>query len=110
MTLYPTWGIWMFGGMIVFVLIALGVAVWMFSEYFALKGHFNPSDDLIGQVGQIRKECSPHQKGKIYVAGAYWDAISEFGTIREGEDAKVTAYKEKFLIVQKVDLIPSRQV
>jgi len=103
----PTWGLWMFGGLGVVLLIALGITVWMFSEYFALKGHYDPEEDLIGQIGNMRKECSPHQKGKIYVAGAYWDCISEFGTIREGEDAKVSSIREKFLMVQKVDLITS---
>jgi len=99
------WMIWIVGGLAVVLLAALGISVWMASEYFSLRGHFNPSDDLIGQVGTVKKECTPHQRGKVYVAGAYWDAVSEFGALHEGEDAQVTEVREKFLLVRKVDLL-----
>jgi membrane protein implicated in regulation of membrane protease activity len=95
-----------FGVAIVLVAILI-LGVWMFMEYFSLKGHFDITDGLIGQLGTVKKECTPHQRGKVYVAGAYWDAICEHGSLHVGEDIKVIRVAEKFLIVVKVDLIGS---
>ncbi len=100
-----SWAWIIYGGLIVLLLGALGLTAWMMAEYFSIKGHFNPTDDLLGQIGNVKRECTPHQRGKVYVAGAYWDAVSEYGALREGEDVRVVAVKEKFLVVGKVDLI-----
>jgi membrane-bound ClpP family serine protease len=100
------WIPWMlYTGLTVAILAAVFLTFWMMKEYLSLPGHFNVSNGLIGQVGTVKKECTPHQKGKVYVAGAYWDAISEFGALREGDDIKVVEVKDKFLLVGKVDLI-----
>ena len=95
----------LFGGIVILLIAALGVTAWMLAEYFALKGHYDPTEELIGQIGTVKKECTPHQRGKVYVAGSYWDAVSEHGAVHEGEDIRVIAVKERFLVVGKVDLI-----
>ena len=100
-----SWATWIFGGLGVLLVAALGLTVWIFAEYFSLKGHYNPIDELVGQIGTVKKDCSPHQRGKVYVAGAYWDAVSEYGSLSEGEDIKVVAVKEKFLVVSKAELV-----
>jgi len=105
MSMIPTWGTWIFGGLGVLLIAALGLAAWMMAEYFGLKGHYDPTENLIGEIGTVKKDCTPHQRGKVYVAGAYWDAVSEYGALRDGEDVRVIAVKEKFLVVNKVDLV-----
>jgi len=108
MSFLLSWTTWIFGGLAVLLVAALFLSAWMFAEYFSLKGHFDPEDELVGQVGTVRKECSPHQRGKVYIAGAYWDAVSDFGSIQEGEDIEVVAVKGKFLVVRKVDLVSGK--
>ncbi len=102
---YIWWITWVVGGLAVLLLATLFITAWMAKEYFSLKGHFDPTEDLIGQFGTVKRECTPHKRGKVYVAGAYWDAVSVFGALHEGDDIKVIETKEKFLIVSKVDLI-----
>ena len=92
-------------GVPIILLVALFVTIWIFKEYFSIKGHYPVTDDLIGRIGIVKKECSPHQRGKVYVAGAYWDAICEHGSLHLGDDIKVLRVEEKFLVVSKVDLI-----
>ena len=88
------------------VLIGIvAIGVWMFKEYYSIKGHFDPYENLVGESGTVKQECSPHKKGKVYVAGAYWDALSEFGSVKEGDDIRVSGLKEKLLIVVKVDMM-----
>jgi membrane protein implicated in regulation of membrane protease activity len=102
-----SWMSWIFVGAVVLVLLLLVVTVWMFAEYLGLRGHFNPDEYLIGEIGTVKKECTPHQRGKVYADGAYWDAVSEFGHLAVGDDIRVVAVKDKFLVVQKVDLVGS---
>lgn len=89
---------------VIILLAALGLTVWMAKEYFALPGHFDVSMNLLGQKGTVKTEITPHRRGKVYVAGAYWDAISQFGAIPEGKDVEVVEVREKFLVVKAVDL------
>lgn len=105
MSFLLSWTTWIFGGLAILLVAGLLLTAWMFAEYFSLKGHFNPEEELIGQIGTVKKECTPHQRGKVYVAGAYWDAVSEYGSLHEGEDVKIVAVKQKFVVVQKVDLV-----
>jgi membrane protein implicated in regulation of membrane protease activity len=100
-----SWTTWIFGGLTVLLLAALLLSAWMLAEYFSLKGNFPVEESLIGQIGTVKKETTPHQRGKVYVAGAYWDAISDYGSLHEGEDIEVVEVKEKFLVVRKVDLV-----
>jgi len=98
--------LWILYSGLTIVLIGIVIlAVWMFKEYFALKGHSDPYEDLIGELGTVKQECTPLKKGKVYVKGAYWDAVCEFGSLNVGEDIKVTGLKEKLLIIVKVDLL-----
>ena len=96
---------WINYGVPIILLAGLGIAVWMFMQYFSIKGNYPVTEDLIGQIGIVKKDCSPHQRGKVYVDGAYWDAICEHGSVRIGDDIKVIRVEEKFLVVAKVDLI-----
>jgi len=95
-------------GLIIVLLGAIVIAVWMAYEYFSIKGHFDPYESLIGQIGTVKQECSPHKRGKVYVIGAYWDAVSEFGSVGIGDEIKVVGMKERLLIVQKVDLLAEK--
>jgi len=100
------WLTWiLYAGLVLLGLATVFFTVWMAVEYFSLKGHFNPTDELVGQLGTVKKECSPHQKGKVYVAGAYWDAVSQFGTLQINDDIRIVEVREKFLVVNKADLI-----
>jgi len=99
------WSFWIAGGIAVLLLALLFLAVWMAKEYFSLPGHFAVSQGLVGQIGTAKTEISPHQRGKVYVAGAYWDAISEFGVIHLDKDVQVVEFREKFLVVRPVDLV-----
>ncbi len=105
--LFFGWMSWILGGAILLVILVVGVTVWMAAEYFGLRGHFNPDENLIGEIGTVKKECTPHQRGKVYVDGAYWEAVSEFGHLAVSDDTRVVAVKDKFLVVQKVDLVGS---
>ena len=88
----------------IIVLAALALTVWMAKEYFALPGHYSVSKFLLGEKGTVKTELTPHKRGKVYVAGAYWDAVSQFGAIPEGKDIEVVEVREKFLVVKAVDL------
>jgi membrane-bound ClpP family serine protease len=103
------WMNWIVGGIALLIILVLGITAWMMAEYFALKGHFDPDETLIGEIGTVRKECTPHQRGKVYVMGAYWDAVSEFGSLAVGDDIRVVESKDKFLVVQKIDLVSGGQ-
>jgi membrane-bound ClpP family serine protease len=96
---------WLWGGIGVFLLAVLFLVVWMAKEYFSLKGHFAVTDNLIGQIGTVKVECSPTKRGKVYVAGAYWDAVSESGVLPLDSDIEVVRSEEKFLIVRAKKLI-----
>lgn len=105
MSIWLQMSFWINLGVGVILVAALFLTVWMFKEYFNIKGHYKVTDDLIGQIGTVRKECTPHQRGKVYVVGAYWDAICEHGSLHVGDDIKVLRVGEKFLVVMKVDLV-----
>ncbi len=101
--------LWLFYfGLVIVILAVIGLSIWMLKEYFQLKGHYDPSEELIGQVGTVKKDCTAHQRGKVYVAGAYWDAISAIGALHQGEDIQVVEVRDKFLVVNRVDLIQKK--
>ena len=89
---------------VIILLAALGLAIWMAKEYFALPGHYSVSRYLLREKGTVKIELTPHKRGKVYVAGAYWDAVSQYGVIQEGKDIEVVEVREKFLVVKPVDL------
>ncbi len=60
---------------------------------------------LTGEVGTLKAECTPHRLGEVYVADAYWDAISEDGVIHAGKDVEVVEVREKFLVLRPIDLV-----
>jgi membrane protein implicated in regulation of membrane protease activity len=91
--------------LIVVVIAAAFLVIKMAADYFSLPGHFAVSKGLIGQVGTVKVECTQHQRGKVYVAGAYWDAVTQFGIAHEGTDIEVVEVKERFLVVKPIDLI-----
>ena len=101
---FVLWSVWISGGIVVLLLALLFLGVWMAKEYFSLPGHYPVSQGLVGQVGTAKTDLSPHQRGKVYVAGAYWDGVSEYGTIHAGKDVQVVEFREKFLVVKPVDL------
>lgn len=103
------WVSWIVGGIALILLAALFITVWMFKEYFSLPGHFAPTEDLRGQIGTVKSECTPHKRGKVYVAGAYWDAISDFGALHIDDDVQVVEIRSKFLVVRRVDLVGGGQ-
>lgn len=102
---FAQFSIWLQIGLGIILVGAIFLAVWMFKEYFSIKGHYEPAEDLIGEVGTVKKECTPHQRGKVYIAGAYWNAICEHGNANVGDDVRVTGFNDKFLVVTKIDLI-----
>lgn len=100
------WFSWIPGALLIALpLIILLIVGWMAKEYFSLPGHFDVTQNLLGEIGTVKSEISPHQRGKVYVAGAYWDAVSEFGRIPVGKDIQVVEVKERFLVVRPVDLV-----
>ena len=103
------WTQWVFAGLVVVILAAIIILLWIARDYFSLKGHFPVTDYLKGKIGTVKKECTPHQRGKVYVMGAYWDAISEFGSLHENEDIQVVDVRDKFLVVKRIDLVTGKQ-
>ena len=99
------WFSWSAAAIVVVILAILIIVVKMAADYLALPGHFEVSRGLVGQIGTAKTECTPHQRGKVYVAGAYWDAISEYGVAHAGKDIQVIEVREKFLVVKPVDLV-----
>lgn len=100
------WFSWIANGAIaIIVILALAaLVIWVAKEYLSLPGHFPVTDNLIGKIGTSKTELTPHQRGKVYVSGAYWDGISEFGAIHPGKDIQVIRVTEKLLVVRAVDL------
>ena len=98
------WFFWTMSGITVLVLAVVGVSIWMLIEYLRLPGHFEVRNKLVGEVGVVKADVTAHQRGKVYIAGAYWDAVCEHGAIAAGRDIQVTAVKDKFLVVRPVDL------
>lgn len=92
-------------GSAILILAAVAITLWVLRDYYQLPGHFSPTKGLLGQIGTVKAECTPHRRGKVYIAGAYWDAISEYGAIHTGKDVQVVEVREKFLIVRPVDLV-----
>ena len=99
------WFTWITGGVIILILAALFLVVWIANEYFSLPGNPDVTQGLIGKIGTVKVECTPHQRGKVYVMGAYWDAISQFGVLHVGKDIQVVEVREKFLVVRPIDLV-----
>lgn len=98
------WFFWTMSGITVLVLAVVGVSIWMLIEYLRLPGHFEVRNKLVGEVGAVKADVTAHQRGKVYIAGAYWDAVCEHGAIAAGRDIQVIAVKDKFLVVRPVDL------
>lgn len=98
-------------GMIVFavlILAVLAISAWMFRDYFNIPEKGDVIDNLIGEKGTVKAECSTHKRGKVYVAGAYWDAVSEFGALPVGAEIKVIEVREGILVVRKLELTSGR--
>lgn len=101
----PYWPIWIFLSIGALLIGALILIVWMIMQYFTLPERNRIEDAIIvGQKGTIKAECTPHHRGKVYVMGAYWDAISEYGALKEDEDIEVISVRNNILFVRKVDL------
>ena len=102
------WFSWILtGGVILLIIGVLALIIWMLVEYSQLPAQTDVAKTLIGELGVVKAECTPHHKGKVYVAGAYWDAISEYGVLHVGKDVRVVDVKERFLVVRGVDLVSS---
>lgn len=101
--------VWLIGGITVLLVILVFVIAWSAKEYFSLPGHFEVSNQLIGETGVVKAPCSPETRGKVYVAGAYWDAICESGTVPVDSDIEVVEVRGKILVVKPVDLISKKE-
>lgn len=102
------WFFWLMNGIWVLILVTLGITIWMLYEYFKLPGHYDIRKKLIGEIGTVKAEVTAHKRGKVYVAGAYWDAVCEHGMIAVDRDIEIIAVSEKFLVVKPVDLTGDR--
>jgi len=96
-------------GIALMLIDALVITGWMIYEYYERPGHFDVKQKLIGEIGVVKTEISAHQRGKVYVYGAYWDAVCEQGMIAAGREIEVVAVKDKFLVVKPVDLTAGEQ-
>jgi len=58
-------------------------------------------EGLIGQVAETQKPISPNRKGKVFVHGEIWNAISE-DTIKKGEETTITEVNGLTLKVKRL--------
>lgn len=59
-------------------------------------------DSIIGKVGKVNIEITPHEVGEVKVEGKLWSAISE-GAIEAGSYVEVLGVDGVKLIVKKID-------
>jgi len=73
--------------------------------YFALrmrsKKSLSGGEAIIGSEGSVVEVIGPGRRGKVFVEGEYWDAVSE-EDIKKGGAVKVLEIKGLLLIVKKV--------
>lgn len=73
--------------------------------WLALRNRAHPittgQEALIGKLAQVRQRLEPD--GMVFVEGALWQAMSENGTVEEGDWVRIMAIHELRLIVQRLD-------
>jgi membrane-bound serine protease (ClpP class) len=57
-------------------------------------------EGLIGQITEVSKPISPAKKGKVFVHGEIWNAVSS-ESINKGEEATIVEVKGLTLIVER---------
>lgn len=81
-------------GAFFFFLIGLGVRA-------LKKPYIAGREGVVGHIGEARTDLDP--KGRIFIDGALWSAVSESGTIPKGEKVEVTRMDGLKLTVKKVE-------
>lgn len=84
--------------------IATG-AITLFLTYSVMRSQrakiIGGQEGLIGQIAETQKPISSNQKGKVFVHGEIWNAISE-DTIKKGEEATITEVNGLTLKVERL--------
>jgi len=69
---------------------------------FKIKREATNLDQVIGDVGVVRKEIKKHDHGIVYVQGKEWTAISKNGEAFEvGDEVRIEAIEGIKLVVKK---------
>ena len=63
-------------------------------------------EGMLGQIGRAKTELGPG--GMVFVDGALWEAVSEGGSISEGEAVEVIGERGLTLLVQRV--VPTKEL
>jgi membrane-bound serine protease (ClpP class) len=58
-------------------------------------------ESLVGRLAEVRKPLTPD--GLVFVDGALWRAISEDGTIEQGDWVRISAVHDLRLVVRRID-------
>jgi len=78
-------------------------AILLFLVTLAIRAFRNPvltgDSVLVGNTGTVSQPIAPGKKGKVFVAGEYWDAVSE-APLDAGDGVVVTALKGMVLEVK----------
>jgi membrane-bound serine protease (ClpP class) len=87
------------------LLVALGVAAFAtLGIYLAVRTRNTPvatgQEGLVGRLAEVRKRLDPD--GFVFVEGALWRAISEDGSVEQGEWVRVTGVYELRLTVRRL--------
>ncbi len=56
---------------------------------------------LIGAIAEARTDLDP--RGSVFIAGEYWDAVVQEGTVQNGEKVRIVARDKLHLTVQRID-------
>lgn len=56
---------------------------------------------LIGAIAEARTDLDP--RGSVFIAGEYWDAVVQEGTVQNGEKVRIVARDKLHLTVRKID-------
>ena len=56
---------------------------------------------LIGAIAEARTDLNPG--GRVFIAGEYWDAMVQEGTVQNGEKVRIVARDKLHLTVQRID-------
>jgi len=60
---------------------------------------FTGAEGLLGQIVEAKTDIDP--KGKVFVEGSWWNAITEGEPIAKGERARIIKVQKLTLVVEK---------
>jgi len=77
----------------------------LFTMYYAVSLHrrapVSGAEALVGEEGTAVEDIGPRSRGKVFLDGEYWDALSD-GPVKKGDNVRVVRLKGLLLTVVRV--------